>query len=207
MTESRNQETAEARDLCQRSEFIRRVEDFARYMQKEYIDDDDDMALLVCAIDRSIGGDQVGAANIVLGEKDLMVRGLSEMMGDQRMRMLFRVARAASSDVDGGLSEVIAERRSRLRTFYRYAAMCGLWAAVLIAFGVAGIVHWTITITNIFLMSLYGLLTYREIREQRRRLARLLATERKDLEDKAAHRMATMISQMQSRMRHGEDEE
>ena len=206
MTENRNQD-AKAQDLRQRSEFIRRVEDFARFMQKEYIDESDDTALLMCAIDRSIGGDQAGAANIVLGEKDLMVRGLSEMMGDERMRMLFRVARAASSDEEGGLSEAIAERRSRLRTFYRYAVMCGLWAAVLIALGVAGIMHWTITITNLFLMALCGLQTYREIRDQRRRLARLLATERKDFQDKAAHRMVTLFAQMQSRMRRGEDED
>ena len=79
MTENRNRQTAETGDLRQRSEFIKRVYDFARFMQSEHIDNGD-KAMLICAIDGEVGEGRTGMAQIVLGEPRMVTAGLSSMM-------------------------------------------------------------------------------------------------------------------------------
>ena len=199
MKENRNRQTAETEDLRKRSEFIKRVYDFARFMQSEHIDNGD-RAMLICAIDGEVGEGRAGMAQIVLGEPRMVTAGLSSMMSEERTSHIFRAARAASAMEDSSLEDAISEKRKKQRTLYGYSVLVGVWAVALVAFWVAGIANWITSVSNLLLVSFYAFMLYILIRDNRRQLKRLKIKENQEMKDKVDYRMAKMFNEIASRM-------
>ena len=201
-----NRQTQEAATIRQKSEFIKRVDDFASYMQKEYIDEGSERSLLISAGDRSIGDSQGGMAHILLGDKTLTTAGLVSMMQHDGFSDLFRMARIVSADYED-LDEVISGRRRRLRMLYGTAGMSALWTLCIIGFQIVGVAHWITTISNLLLMACAGFMLWREIRSLRRQIARMKATDRKEHEARMKHRMDTFFDELLRRVKMDDDDD
>ena len=96
-----NYDSCEAQQVRQRSEFLKRVHDFAEYMHKEYIaESDGEMALLINASDGTLGDDKVGRMQCVMGRDALVITGLASWLEDGEHREMFCVARRMADDYD-----------------------------------------------------------------------------------------------------------
>ena len=187
-----NRQTKEAATVRERSEFIKRIEDFAKFMEKEYIDDSDERSLLISATDRSIGESQGGMMHIAVGDKTLTTAGLASMMQQDGFDEMFRMARVVSTD-DDDISDVIRDKRHRLHVDYGIAVILGVWTLCIVAIGVAGIMHWVLTITNLALMAFTWLNVWREIRPLRRQIGRLEASCQKDRIERTRRKMEALL--------------
>ena len=187
-----NRQTQEAATVREKSEFIKRIEDFANYMQKEYIDDCEGRSLLISAGDRSLGDSQGGMAHIMLGDRTMNTAGLASMMRQDGFDDVFRMARIVSTD-DDGMGDVISNKRRRLRVDYGIAAMLVVWALCIVAMGITGIMHWVLMLTNLTLMAFTLLNVCREILPLRRQVARLKAAEREEQEARKRRKMAALF--------------
>lgn len=112
------------------SEYIKRVVDFAKYMQKEYIDEDGDKCLLISAGDRNADVDKRGIIHAVVGNEEMVIATMVSLMKQKETAEIFRAARIVNSDVDD-LTDVITDKRSRLRMLYLWGALSALWVFVL----------------------------------------------------------------------------
>ena len=173
MANEKEWNTAEAQELKGRSEFIKRVTDFAQYMQQEYVEGSDgERAMLICAADATVGDGRSGHLHLVMGGKATMTASLASMMSQEEMQEVFRVARIVAGAADDLRSDMKPLRR-RLRTLYGMAAVAGLWTLCIVGFQVVGIANWITTVSNLLLMAYVGFVLYREIREHRRKLQRI----------------------------------
>ncbi len=174
-----NGNTREAARVREKSEFIRCVHDFARYMQKEYIDVSDGRSLLITACDRDIDGcTKGGMAHIILGNAMLNTAAIASMMREESMADMFRTARIANTEDD--MSVEIAAKRKRLRTLYVTSALIALWTLCLVGLLAWGVAGWVSTVTNMLLMGYMGYLIFGEIRPLRRQIARMKASDREE---------------------------
>jgi len=187
-----NRQTKEAATVRERSEFIKRIEDFAKFMEKEYIDDGDERSLLISATDRSIGESQGGMMHIAVGNKTLTTAGLASMMQQEGFDEMFRMARIVSTD-DDDISDVIRDKRHRLHVDYGIAVILGVWTLSIVAIGVAGIMHWVLTITNLALMGFTWLNVWREIRPLHRQIGRLEASYQQDHKERTRRKMEALL--------------
>lgn len=187
-----NRQTKEAATVRERSEFIKRIEDFAKFMEKEYIDDSYERSLLISATDRSIGESQGGMMHIAVGNKTLTTAGLASMMQQEGFDEMFRMARVVSTD-DDDISDVIRDKRHRLHVDYGIAVILGVWTLCIVAIGVAGIMHWVLTITNLALMAFTWLNVWREIRPLRRQIGRLEVSCQKDRKERTRRKMEALL--------------
>lgn len=201
-----NRQTQEAATVRERSEFIKRIEDFVNYMQKEYIDGCDGRSLMISAGDRSLGDSQGGMAHIMLGDRDMNTAGLASMMRQDGFSDIFRMARIVSAD-DDSMGDVISSKRRRLHVDYGIAAMLVVWTLCIVAMSIAGIMHWVLTLTNLALMAFTLLNVWREIRPLRRQVARLKAAEREEQEARTRHKMAALFFESLRHLTHREDDD
>ena len=208
--EQGNRNTAEAQEVRQRSEFIKRVYDFAHFMQKEYIDDcDGDIGLLICALDKTIGDGKAGAAHIVLGGKATVTAGVVSMMQHENMGDIFHVARMVAGESESERQDIGGLRR-KLRMGYGMAAVCTLWTAFLVFLQVWGVANWITTVSNLLLMVFLGYQLYTTIRDQRRRLKRIEAEENRERRERLEHAMGmftAMLKGMANCMNDDDDDE
>lgn len=206
MTEEMGLGTAEARELRERSEFIKRVTDFAQYMQKEYVDGSDgEVAMMICASDRSFSDEKAGAATIVMGGKATMTAALAEMMREERTGELFRVARMVAGEAQSA-SEDAGPLKRRLRTGYGMAGLTAFWTLCIVGFQVWGVANWITTVSNLLLMAFVGFQLYGLIRDQRRKLQAIEREERRDRRDRVQMGMAA-FAEMMRRMAQKNDED
>lgn len=187
-----NRQTQEAATVREKSEFIKRIEDFANYMQKEYIDDCEGRSLLISAGDRSLGDSQGGMAHIMLGDRTMNTAGLASMMRQDGFDDVFRMARIVSTD-DDGMGDVISNKRRRLRMLYGMAALSAFWTLCIVGFQIVGIGNWITTVSNLLLMAYIFFILCREILPLRRQVARLKAAEREEQEARKRRKMAALF--------------
>lgn len=176
-----NYDSCEAREVRRQSEFLKRVHDFAEYMQKEYIAESDcEMSLFISASDSTLGDDKVGRMRCVMGSEALVVTGLASFMEEGDNRELFRAARRMADDYDD-LPQRRKELRRQRRVLYVLMTVSALWACAIILLQVFGIGNWITTVSNLLLMVFAGLQLWSFRADLRRKLARLR-------EDESDHR-------------------
>jgi len=176
-----NYDSCEAREVRQRSEFLRRVHDFAEYMQKEYISESDgEMSLFISAGDSTLGENGVGRVQCVMGQQWMVATGLASLMEDGDSRELFRAARRMADDYDD-LPERRKELRRQRRVLYTLMSLSALWACAIILLQVFGIANWITTVSNLLLMAFIGLQLWTFRADLKRKLARFR-------EDESDHR-------------------
>ena len=96
-----NYDSCEAQEVRQQSEFLRRVHDFAEYMQKEYIaESDGEMSLFISAGDSTLGENGVGRIQCVMGQQWMVASGLASWLEDGGHREIFHQARRMADDYD-----------------------------------------------------------------------------------------------------------
>lgn len=173
-----NGQSHEARMARQESEFIKRIEDFARYIGPEYITTEDNpRSLCIIAADcLDAESGKHAMAHILLGSPRVGRCALRSMMEDNDA---FSAQVHELCDNDGcnrsveELDEEIGRKQKRLKCSIGAAVFDGVWSAVLIAMQVVGVANLLTTISGLLLMALCGMFITRDIQSLRRDLARL----------------------------------
>jgi len=166
-----NYDSCEAQKVRQQSEFLKRVYDFAEYMQKEYIaESDGEMSLLISANDGTLGS-KVGRMQCVMGREALVVTGLASFMEEGDYRELFRAARRMADDYDD-LPERRKDLQRQRRVLYTLMTVSALWACAIILLQVFGVANWITTVSNLLLTTFIGLQLWSFRADLRRKLAR-----------------------------------
>ena len=167
----------------QESEFIKRIEDFARYIGPEYITTEDNpRSLCIIAADcLDAESGKHAMAHILLGSQRVGRCALRSMMEDNdafaaQIHELFDDDGANRTVED--LDEEIGSKQKRLTVSVWVTVGIGMWAAFIIAMLVAGWANWITTVSNLLLMAWTAWLVIRDIRSLRRNLA-LLRQQRK----------------------------
>ena len=167
-----NFDSCEAQQVRQQSEFLKRLHDFAEYMQKEYIaESDGEMSLFISANDGTLGDDKVGRMQCVMGREALVITGLASFMEEGDNRELFRAARRMADDYDD-LPQRRKELRRQRRVLYTLMAVSALWACAIILLQVFGVADWITTVSNLLLTTFIGLQLWSFRADLRRKLAR-----------------------------------
>lgn len=173
-----NGQSRMAQQVRQESEFIKRVEDFARFMAPEYITDSDNpRSLLILAADcLDAKSGKHAMANIMIGNDRVNRCAMREMMENNDT---FSAQVHELCDEDGGdrsvedLDEEIGRKQKRL-TFSMWAAVgIATWSGVLIVLSVAGLAHWLTTVSSLLLMAFTGMLIGRDVRSLRADIEKL----------------------------------
>lgn len=193
-------------NVCERSEYIKQVKDFASYIHKEYIEQSDERILLICAADNDVPGTQGCMTHILTGNKQLGVTAVSEMIREKEFNLLFRMARVMNND-DEDFADVIHIKRRHLRRLYALAVVELLWTLSLIAFLIFGISNWISTISNLLLMVLVGYYLSGEISKIRRQIKGLQNECKDDRAAKAAHSLATFFEMLKRKLQENDTDD
>jgi hypothetical protein len=198
-----NERTQESEAIRKESEFIKHVEDFARYMHKEHIEGREKCAMIISAVD-DLDDTRKAMLNVVLGNKMLNISAMASMMQRKDLSGMFRQARMESMQDDDVLEEAIKEKRGVLRRLYGMAALTIFWTLCLIGFYFWDVSTLISTISNLLLMGFVGYMLYREITLLRRVVARMeqdLCEERKarveHFMEKAKQLFGSLIQRLQ----------
>jgi len=164
-----NQQSQMARQVRQESEFIKRIEDFARYMAPEYINDSaSQRSLIIIAadcVDEKQG--KHALAEIMVGDNRVGRCAVHSMMEDNDT---FSAMVHELCDGDGEnrsveeLDEEIAGKKNRLKQSICTAVVIALWSSALVFFQAAGLANWMTTVSSLLLMALCGMFIGRDIR-------------------------------------------
>lgn len=207
-----NLNSREAQQVRERSDFLKRVTDFAQYMQKEYIEPSDgERSLVISAGDATTDDDCVLRTQCLMGQHVQVSAGLASMISDADWQPAFRLARRMADDYDD-LDDRRSELRRRRRRLLTAIAICTLWAAVLVTLLTIHIVtHSSVLtdITSLLLMAVVALNLYpqwRDVQRERRRLRADEADHRRNRIDRevaqAMHRFFSKFTREQD----GDDE-
>lgn len=177
------------------SEYIKIVVDFAKYMQKEYIDESGDKCLLISAGDRNVDANKQGIIHAVVGNKEMVIANMVSLMKQKETAEIFRMARIVNNDVDD-LINVISGKRHRLRILYGLSAISALWVLLLVVFTAFGMSNWITTISNLLLMVYVAYLLIREICTLRRQIARLEDDARDELKERLTRDIHNSFKEM-----------
>ena len=166
--------------MRQQSDYLKRVADFARYMQGEYIEGSDERSLFIVASDRDVKelGKMADAA-IVIDPKHLHVLALAEQMSsNEGFAELMSEARAFSlrDDTDLPVLERIATERSRRRKCIAMLSFIGVYCTFLMVLDIVlirGLLNTLSLVSNLLLMSFLAWLVVRDLRDHNRHLERL----------------------------------
>ena len=195
------------KELCSRSEYLKTIGDFTRYIYKEYIEQSEGRSLLLIASDATIGGSQQGTSHMLLGSKVMQVKALASVMNDERMAEVFRMARVMSAR-DGDLREEIRHQKKFRRYFYFVSAVAALWTLVVVVLTLVGVFHWAIGITNMILMAGVCLSIWRNISEINRHIRNLTSEAKDDALERLKMNMAKMFAFMDCASREvGDDDD
>lgn len=169
-----NLNSREAQEVRQRSEFLKRVTDFAQYMQKEYIEPSDgEMSLLISAGDATTDGDGTLRTQCRMGRNFEIAAGLASMMRDEDNQPLFRLARRMADDYTD-LDDRRRDLRRKQRTFYALTALTVFWTGCIVFLQAWGVANCIATITNLLLMAYIGFqlwTLHNALQRDRRRLS------------------------------------
>lgn len=167
-----------AQQVREESEFIKRIEDFARYMAPEYITDSDNprslMIIAADCLDKKEG--RHAMAHIMVGNDHVNSCAMRSMMKENDA---FAAQVHELCDDDGGdrsvedLDEEIGKKQKRLTRLMWAAVPVAAWSVACIALLAVGIAHWMTTVSSLMLMALCGMLIGLDIKSLRRDLARL----------------------------------
>ena len=205
-----NRHTEEAETVRRKSEFLKRVEDFASYMQKEYIDGSDDRSLIISAGERRFGGDsQGGMCHVMLGPRDMNTAAAACMVREDGFREVFATVIRDGADAAADLDGAIRSGRRRLRTGYGIALLSAFWSGIIIGLQVLGMTDWVTTVTNLLLMAFVGVTLWRAIRPMRAEVARLEERRRRERQAYVQQRMEKLFAETLRRLtgRDGDDED
>jgi hypothetical protein len=172
----RENQTAE--ELRQVSEYIKTVESFGKYAYKEWVDGNDQRALILSCVDRTLQ-DGTGMVNIVTGDKSLLTAAFLQMLKDKDLAKIFHDAHMVNEIYDN-LSEEMRRLNKQLRTLYTLAAVDVFWTIGVIGFQMSGIGNWITTITSLLITLVAGFILGREIQVGRRMLKRMKNITRKE---------------------------
>lgn len=153
------------------SEYIKRVVDFAKYMQKEYIDAGENKCFLISAGDLDANANKQ-IIHAIFGNKGMVIANMVSLMKHKETAEIFRMARIANNDVDD-FADVIREKRRRLRILFGLSALSAFWVLSLVCFTAFGWLNWTTTVSCLLMMGYMAFLLVREIRPLRRQIARM----------------------------------
>lgn len=197
-----NGQSQEAQTVRQKSEFIKRVEDFARFMDPEYITDNDRSLCIIAGdcLDRERGVHAM--AHIMIGHDRVTRCAIRSMMEDNDK---FSSLVHELCDNDGedrsveDIDEEIARKQKNLKRSIFIAVLDGIWSVALIALQVFGIAHLLTTISSLLLMALCGMFIGRNIKTLRMAIARL-----KQLRKRAVGRqkMMSRVARLGDFLRH-----
>lgn len=176
--ESDNGRSLEAQKVRQESEFIKRVEDFARYMAPEYITDGDHpRSLCIIAADcLDAKRGRHAMAHILIGDNHVGRCALRSMMEENDA---FAEHVHELCDDDGGdrsveeLDVEIGRKKRRMTISIWSAVAVAAWSVVVIVLQALGIGHWAATVSSLLLMAWCGILVGMDIKSVRRDIARL----------------------------------
>ena len=192
--------------MRQQSDYLKRVADFARYMQSEYINPSDERSLLIVATDRCDDnpGKRADAA-IVLGPKHLNMLGLAMHMGNDGGDFAEMIADARAWSLRNAGDEPVLERlateRSRRRKCIAMLTFIGCWCvflAVLDLVMIRGLLNTLSLVSNLLLMAFLAWLTVRDLRQHNRAIASLERELHNDREKRAAATAATIMHNLAS---------
>lgn len=172
-----NGQSQMAQEVRQESEFIKRIEDFARYMAPEYITDSDNTRSLTIIAADCLDAKQgrCAMAHIMLGNDRVGRCALRSMMNDNDT---FSSLVHELCDDDGSrsveeLDEEIGRRQKRMTHSLWAAVGIATWSGVLIVLSVAGLAHWLTTVSSLLLMAFTGMLIGRDVRSLRADIEKL----------------------------------
>jgi len=195
------------KELYCRSEYLKTIGDFTRYIHKEYIEPSDRRALILIACDGTIGGSQEGISHMLLGNKVMQVEALASVMNDERMADTFRMARVMSAR-DGDLQEEIKHEKKDRRYLYFLSVMAALWTVGVVIFTLTGIFHWSMGIANMIFMAIVWLRIWSSISETNRRIRNLSKEAKDDALERLKMNMAKMFAFMDCASREvGDDDD
>lgn len=177
------------------SEYIKRVVDFAKYMQKEYIGESGDKCLLISAGDRNVDANKKGIIHAVVGNKEMVIANMVSLMKQKETAEIFRMARIVNNDVDD-FADVISGKRHRLRILYGLSAISALWVLLLVVFTAFGMSNWITTISNLLLMGYVAYLLVREICTLRRQITRLEDDCQEDSKERQKQAVADILKKI-----------
>lgn len=202
-----NYDSCEAREVRRQSEFLKRVHDFAEYMQKEHIAESDcEMSLFISASDSTLGDDKVGRMQCVMGSDALVITGLASWLEDGGHREMFRAARRMADDYDD-LSKRRKELRRQRRVLYTLMTVSALWACAIILFQVFGIGNWITTVSNLLLMIYVGLQLWSFGIDLRRKTTRLREDESDHAHYVADRKLEEIMRQFINKFRREQDDD
>lgn len=167
-----------AQQVRQESEFIKRVEDFARYMAPEYINDSDNpRSLTIIAadcLDKKNG--KHAMAHVMIGDGRVGRCALRSMMRDngefaQMVHELCQDDDVARSVED--LDQEIARKQRRLKLSVCIIVGLAVWSAAIAVLALTGIVHWSTSVANLLLMAWCEVLVYSDVKAVRSNIATL----------------------------------
>lgn len=205
-----NLNSREAQEVRQRSEFLKRVTDFAQFMQKEYIEPSDgEMSLLISAGDATLDDGNTPHMHCALGHGSLTSAGLAAMMSDENAQPLFRMARRMADDYTD-LDDRRRELRRRRRRLIAAIALCTVWTLVLVAMLALDIVmHRSpfTDITSLLLMAAVVLNLYPQWLALQRDRRRLSADEHDHARNRIDREVAQAMHRFFARFRSEQDGE
>ena len=170
-----NREGQEAR-IREESEFIKRIEDFARYMAPEYINGNPRSLTIIAADCLDAKEGRHAMANIMVGDNRVGRCALRSMMRDNDT---FAAQVHELCDDDGGdrsvedLDGEIGRRMKRFSILYVMSAISTAWTLALVVFLITGISDRLWAASSILLMLAVFAILYGEIHQLRRDVANL----------------------------------
>lgn len=173
-----NGKSQEAQQVRQESEFIKRIDDFARYMGPEYITNSNQpRSLCIIAADcLDLKRGTLAMAHVMMGNNHVGRCALRSMMDSEEV---FSAQVHELCDEDSSsrsvedLDKEIASKRGKMKRSVFAAVMVAAWSAALVVLQVVGIAKWITTASSLLLMAWLGMLVGCEIMSLRKDIARL----------------------------------
>lgn len=173
-----NGQSYEAQEIRQESEFIKRIEDFARYMAPEYITGSDNLRSL-CIIAGDCLDEREGKfamAHIMVGD-NRVARGALRSMMESSEDFASQVHELCDDDGSSrsveDLDKEIGWKQKRLTRSTWFAVVIAAWSAALIALQVVGLGNWMTTVSSLLLMAFSAWYVGLDIASLRADIARL----------------------------------
>lgn len=184
------------------SEFIRQVQAFADYMNKEYTKPaDGDIAMLLLAIDDT-SAEKTARLHCMMGDRMRIAADIADIMRNKEWgRNLFRFARIIAGGDDGATDELLRRNRRRLRTDYAVLALPIIMVIFTTALAIVSPAYkWTDAVGMAMLMGFNILLIVRDILDRRRQIARILAERHSEDKERAKSAAKTFFDMLRRRM-------
>lgn len=195
-------------DRCD-SEFIRQVQAFADYMNKEYTKPaNGDIAMLLLAIDDT-SAEKTARLHCMMGDRMRIAADIADIMRNKEWgRDLFRNARIMAGGDEGATDELLRRNRLRLRIDYAVLVLPIIMVIFTTALAIVSpTCDWTDALGMAILMGTNILLIARDILDRRRQTARILAERHSEDKERAEAAAKTFFDMLRRRMNDDDDDE